>query len=135
MTLQIAGTAGNTLLNALVTCDTLEVYGDLYGPPVIPDTCEDTATGSLLISFDLTAWGTATDGKNLVLSGMPVISTVNVTGTPTYFRLLASDVCKMQGTCGFAGQGADLQFPTYYIDATKTLELVAFQFIAFNSDV
>jgi hypothetical protein len=135
--LQIRGTDGNAILDALTVCDTLEIYGGLQGVGVnIPAKCSYDQTGDLIMAFDLTSttWGLASGGR-LSISGLPIAAVTNVLASPAYFRLLLGGVCKMQGTCTPSGYGGDMQFPSNYVNAGATFILSELLFIEVNNDV
>ena len=105
--MQIAGTDGTSVLNDLSPNDTLEIYDLALTGSVMPETCGDVATGTLLATFTLSSsWaGPAASGDNfMLLNGSPITSSIiSTTGMPAYFRFTFTGVCTMQGNIGRAG--------------------------------
>ncbi len=138
MALKIRSTDGNAQLDALTVCDTLNVYGAMY-TLLPPPHCGDDQVGDLMLSYDLTAtdWGVSGDaatGGRLSIGGLPITAICLVTSVPSYFRMLAGDVCKFQGTAGPQGFGADMQFPRNWVIAGSVIPLAEILLIAVNND-
>ncbi len=134
--LKISGTNGDTVLDALTTCDTLDIYDDSATPPA---TCAASPTGTLLASFTLAGFDSASGGLRS-LSSLPITATVIVTGTPLYFRLSATGTCEMQGTIGRAGSLDANGFPwdiliggARFVGGT-TISISSFKFVSLNKD-
>lgn len=126
--LKIGGTNGNDILDALADTDTITVYdGD------VPAHVADPAGGNILISFSLSGYDAASGGLKS-LSSLPITSSVNVGGTPTYFRMSHNGTDLMQGTITTAGQGGDMQIGATTLNQGQTIGIKTFQFISFNDD-
>ena len=140
--IKIAGTNGNTLLDALPTSDTLSIYDVSLTGATPPSTCAASPTGTLLTTFPLgSPWAAPASSGRKVVNGIPIASAaVAVTGTPAYFRLSASGTTTMQGTVGRTGtldpngQPWDLTVDGMRFAAASTVNLASMTFIAINND-
>ena len=126
--LKLAGHAADAELNGLASADKLVVYEGS-----IPPTCEDSATGAVLLVFTLASpWAASASNGFRKLRGLPIDADVLQDGTVGYFRFLSGSTCTMQGTAG--GASCDLIFPWSSVFEGDTMSLAQLAFVALNSD-
>jgi hypothetical protein len=139
--LRIAHTAGNAILSALPSNDTLNIYDLSLTGVLAPNRCEDVATGTLLVTYTLASpWALTPSGGQMSLNGLPLTATCLQTGNPAYFRFLSSGTCNLQGTIGLLGtldpNGLpwDLTLSSVRFTAAQVTTLAHFPIVAVNDD-
>lgn len=92
-----------------------------------PATCATADSGTVLATMTLPSdWMAAASGGAKGIAGTWQDLLADNAGTAGHFRIKASAVCKIQGTCSATGGGGELQFDNALFAAGQPITITAF---------